>query len=187
MQILVAYFPREIYFMVAAVSTKNKYLNFFMRLMNIVATRRPQDEAVSGEGVIVSIEGNTLKGKGTKFTKVLGEKYMISMDGLKKTVVVNRVIDDELVVLENNEGEKQARLAAGEEKFNVIPKLDQKESYDTSWSLLKAGKVFGIFPEVLVSTDSRVVLTTKPGFYRSKLEWPSFTWGQLKDIKQMFR
>lgn len=145
---MVAYFPREIHFMVAAVSTKNKYLNFFMRLVNIVPTRRPQDEAVKGEGVIVQIEGNTLKGKGTQFTKTLGEKYMVSIDGLKKTVTVGRVIDDELAVLENNEGERQAKLASGEEKYAIIPKLDQKETFDSTWNLLKSGKVFGIFPEV---------------------------------------
>lgn len=143
-----AYFPREIHFMVAAVSTKNKYLNFFMRMVNIVPTRRPQDEAVKGEGVIVSIEGNTLKGKGTQFTKSLGEKYSVSMDGIKKTVTVSRVIDDELAVLENNDGDKQAKLKDGEEKYTVIPKLDQKETFDSTWNLLKSGKVFGIFPEV---------------------------------------
>lgn len=149
-QILVAYFPREIYFMVAAVSTKNKYLNFFMKLVKIVPTRRPQDEAVKGEGVLVQIEGNTLKGKGTKFTKSLGEKYMVSVDGIKKTVIVSRVIDDELAVLENNQGEKQAKLAGGEEKYSIIPKLDQTDTFDSTWNLLKEGKVFGIFPEVKI-------------------------------------
>lgn len=137
--------------MVAAVSTKNKYLNFFMRMVNIVPTRRPQDEAVKGEGVIVAIEGNTLKGKGTQFTKSLGEKYSVSLDGIKKTVMVSRVIDDELAVLENNDGEKQAKLIDGSEKYTVIPKLDQKETFDSTWNLLKYGKVFGIFPEVVSS------------------------------------
>lgn len=150
-QILVAYFPREIHFMVAAVSTKNKYLNFFMRLVNIVPTRRPQDEAVKGEGVLVQIEGNTIKGKGTQFTKTLGEKYTVSIDGIKKSVIVSRVIDDELAVLENNDGEKQAKLAGGEEKYSIIPKLDQKDTFDSTWNLLKAGKVFGIFPEVNIA------------------------------------
>lgn len=140
-----AYFPREIYFLVAAVSTKNPYLNFFLRNVNFIPTKRPQDEVYLGTGVIQSVAGNVLKGKGTIFTKNFNSKDTISINDLKAFFFVTKIIDDETAEIDNS---KQVAFEGKELAFQVIPKLDQTKVFDSSWQLLRDGKVVGIFPEV---------------------------------------
>lgn len=131
-------------------SAKNKMLNFFLSLVNFIPTRRPQDEIFKGQGTIKSVKGNIIKGTGTNFLKVLGEKYTIYSGLPKKTLVVNKVIDDETAEIENPENLDLSDL---NENFNIMPKLDQKEVFDNSWKLLKEGKVIGIFPEVILAAN----------------------------------
>lgn len=156
---LMAFFPREVFFLVAAVSTKNKWLNFFLRIVNFIPTRRPQDEIIKGQGVISSLDGTTLRGVDTDFTKSLGEKYTVTVSSLKKSFVVTRVMDNNTAIVENPENVK---IQDSREAFTILPKLDQKEVFDKAWQLLKEGKVVGIFPEG-GSHDQTGILPIKAG------------------------
>ena len=142
---MVAYFPREIYFLVAAVSTKNPYLSFFLSLVNFIPTKRPQDEAFKGTGIIQSVSGNIVKGKGTIFTKNFKAKDTISIDDPSASFFVTKIIDDQTAEIDNSKG---VEFEGKELAFKVIPKLDQSKVFDSSWQLLRDGKVVGIFPEV---------------------------------------
>jgi len=73
---LLAHTPREIHFLIASVSTKNKLLIPFLKMLNFISTPRPQDLATMGQGTIISIEDHKLTGKDTKFTQY-AEKYSI--------------------------------------------------------------------------------------------------------------
>jgi glycerol-3-phosphate O-acyltransferase/dihydroxyacetone phosphate acyltransferase len=75
--VLISEFPRELYFLVAAVSLNHKYLKYFLKFLNVIATTRPQDLAKRGTGTILSLEENIMKGEGTKFTKELEAKFSI--------------------------------------------------------------------------------------------------------------
>jgi glycerol-3-phosphate O-acyltransferase/dihydroxyacetone phosphate acyltransferase len=138
-----AYFPREINFLVAAVSTKNKWLNFFLKLVNFIPTRRPQDEIYAGTGKITSVKGSTLKGQGTNFTKTLSEKSTVIFGSPKVELFVKKVLDDETLEIDNSKG---VELEA-EVDFKVLPKVDQAKMFDNCWKLLAKGQVVGIFPE----------------------------------------
>lgn len=100
-----------------------------------------------------------MKGQGTAFKKELGEKYTVSFGEPKQKFFIKRVIDDELAQIENPEGKSFAEPV---DTFSVIPKLDQKEVFGTSWNLLKEGKVVGIFPEG-GSHDQTNILPIKAG------------------------
>lgn len=141
---LMAYFPREINFLVAAVSTKNKLLNAFLKVVNFIPTRRPQDEIIPGAGKIVSIKGNQLKAEGSNFTRVVKEKYSIIYGTPKVEITIESVIDDQTLEISN----PKDVAFEGKEDFKVMPKLDQSAMFDNCWKLLAAGKVVGIFPEV---------------------------------------
>ena len=141
-----AYFPREIYFLVAAASTKNPVLAFFLNLVNFIPTRRPQDEAVKGIGVIESIKGNIVKAKGSEFTKSLNEKDSLSISDPKCLFFVIKIIDDQTIEVDNS---KNIELEDQQLPYKIIPKLDQSKVFDNSWQLLRDGKVVGIFPEVV--------------------------------------
>lgn len=145
METLIAYFPREIHFLIAAVSTKNPYLSFFLGFINFIATRRPQDESYKGAGVVESLEGNVLRGRGTLFRKELKEKDTVSIINPQTLLVVNKIVDDETIEVENT---KNLNFQGKKLQFEVLPKLDQSKVFDNSWRLLKEGKVVGIFPEV---------------------------------------
>jgi hypothetical protein len=175
---LVAYFPREINFLVAAVvsslhcqSTKNKFLNVFLKALNFIPTRRPQDEAKKGVGSIVSLDKEHLKAVGTKFAKTVGEKYTISLNNPKCNLLVKRVIDDENLLVDNID----LSLTNGNEDYTITPKLDQKDVFDSSWKLLGANQVVGIFPEVC-RDNIREGRMTRRRSSRSRQGLPSFTW-----------
>lgn len=116
-----------------------------MRMTNFIPTRRPQDEAVKGVGIITSVQGNVLKAQGSNFSKTVGDKFQIWLNKSKKTVTVVRAIDNETVQIDNPEG---VALENAQEDYSIIPKLDQKEVYDSSMTILRDGRVVGIFPEV---------------------------------------
>jgi hypothetical protein len=78
---------------------------------------------------------------------------------------VKRVIDDENLLVDNEE----LSLVDGNEDYTITPKLDQKDVFDSTWKLLGANQVVGIFPEVN-SPSIREVLTTRPRSFRSKQE-----------------
>lgn len=143
MKSLMAYFPREINFLVAAVSTKNKWLNFFLKLVNFIPTRRPQDEIYAGTGKIISVKGDILIGKGTSFTKTLGEKSTVIFGSPKVELFVKKVLDDETLEIDNS---KSIDLEA-EVDYKVLPKVDQAKMFDNCWKKLAQGEVVGIFPE----------------------------------------
>ena len=82
---LIAHTPREINFLIAAVSTKNKLLKGFLMLLNFIPTPRPQDLASIGQGTITSIEDQTLTGVGTKFTEYK-EKYSLFLTNVRSGV-----------------------------------------------------------------------------------------------------
>lgn len=153
-----AYFPREINFLIAAVSTKNNMLKYLLKLVNFIPTRRPQDEAYQGSGKIVSVKGNTLKARDSFFTTNLGEKCTVVCGSPKSEFFVKKVIDDETLEIDNPKGidiEKEL-------DFKVIPKLDQSAMFDNCWKLLAEGKVVGIFPEVRVSSQGRIARSARP-------------------------
>jgi glycerol-3-phosphate O-acyltransferase/dihydroxyacetone phosphate acyltransferase len=155
----VAYFPREIYFLVAAASTKNVLLSFFLKLINFIPTRRPQDEAVKGTGVLESLKGNILKGKDTLFTKDVKEKETISISEPRSSFFVIKVIDDQTLQIDNS---KNVELDDQMLPYKVVPKLDQSKVFDNSWQLLRDGKVVGIFPEVGKSKLGRLSRSDQP-------------------------
>lgn len=140
---LMAYFPREINFLVAAVSTKNKWLNFFLKLVNFIPTRRPQDEIFPGTGSVVSLKGDILKAKGASFTKSLTEKATVIYGSPKVELFVRKVIDDDTLEVDNS----KCLEFEGEINFRILPKVDQSKMFDNCWKLLADGKVVGIFPE----------------------------------------
>lgn len=132
----------------AAVSTKNPYLAFFLKLVNFIPTRRPQDEAFQGAGVVVSVKGNVLKGKGTLFTQTFKEKDNIAINDPKSSFFITKVVDDQTLEIDNS---KNVEFECKELNYEVIPKMDQSKVFDHSWQLLRDGKVVGIFPEVTQS------------------------------------
>ena len=113
----------------------------------------------------MSLEKEHLKAVGSKFSKTVGEKFTISLSNPKCNLFVKRVIDDENLLVDNEE----LSLVNGNEDYTITPKLDQKDVFDSTWKLLGANQVVGIFPEVN-SPSIREVLTTRPRSFRSKQE-----------------
>ena len=153
-------------------SMKNKVIGAFAKLMNLIPTRRPQDEAVNGVGKIVSVVGETLKGKGTEFTKSVGEKFTISITSPKAHYLVKKVIDDETLEVINKENLPEAEDI--DQTFKITPKLDQADLFNNCNVLLADKKVVGIFPEVS-SSNERAGLTIEHSFFQSKPESPIST------------
>ena len=138
-----AYFPREINFLVAAVSTKNKYLNFFLKLVNFIPTRRPQDEIYQATGQVLSVKGSILKATGANFTKNLTEKATVIYGSPKVELFVKKIVDDDTIEVDN----PKAIEFSGSIGFRILPKVDHSKMYDNCWKLLAEGQVVGIFPE----------------------------------------
>lgn len=55
-----------------------------------------------------------------------------------------KVLDDERLEIANQE---EIQFDKFNEKYEVVPKLDQREVFDKGWSILGEGKCMGIFPE----------------------------------------
>lgn len=127
----------------AAVSTKNKFLNFFLKLVNFIPTRRPQDEIYEGTGKIVSLQGNVLKGEDAKFDETLTEKATVIFGSPKVELFVKKIIDSNTLEVDNS---KDASLSEPT-KFRICPKVDHAKMFDNCWKLLAKGEVVGIFPE----------------------------------------
>lgn len=118
-------------------------LNFFLKLVNFIPTRRPQDEIYPGTGQVVSVKGSVLKGKGTSFHKTLTEKSTVIYGSPKVELFVKSIVDDETLEVDNSKGVE----FEGAIDYRVLPKVDQAKMFDNCWKLLAQGQVVGIFPE----------------------------------------
>lgn len=140
-------------------------LGFFLKLINFIPTKRPQDYSVQGEGVIVSLKGKILKAKNSKFLP-LKEKDSISIASPKALLFVSKVIDAETIEVENPKG---IEFEGKEESYKITPKIDHSKMFENCYKLLAENKVVGIFPEVS-GHNCRAVRMIKPRCCRSKQE-----------------
>ena len=105
-----------------------------------IPVERPQDVAVKGKGVIVSVEGKEIHGEGTEFTKI---KPKSTLGIGKQEFFVKEIINDTLIIT----GTTDYEPVEGNCPYKVIPKLEYHELYHYVWEALNNNKCIGIFPE----------------------------------------
>ena len=152
--LLVSIFPRELYFLMAAVSMDHKYLKHILRFTNIITTVRPQDVSYTGEGHVVSLEGDILKGKDTKWKNNKDPKHNLStgdhikLKDMGKTFYISQVIDDTTLEVTNTDNIRFTKEQNILHTYTILPKIDQSQVYSQGYQVLKDNGVFAIFPEV---------------------------------------
>jgi glycerol-3-phosphate O-acyltransferase/dihydroxyacetone phosphate acyltransferase len=145
---LLTHNKREIGFIIAAKSLTKFMVGFFAKLMKSIPVRRPQDEARSGKGTIVSVDKVDdkliLTGKGTSFTTDVKPNESINIKDLgdSSPVIISVLSDTQLVVKFNFD-----KPIKSEHAFKIFPNLNQEDLYNTVWDTLDHNGCIGIFPE----------------------------------------
>eukprot|EP01059_Diplonema_ambulator_P001716 TRINITY_DN11448_c0_g2_i1.p1 TRINITY_DN11448_c0_g2~~TRINITY_DN11448_c0_g2_i1.p1 ORF type:complete len:628 (+),score=133.13 TRINITY_DN11448_c0_g2_i1:997-2880(+) len=160
--------PRRVSFIMAAKSMKKAVVGAFGSLLDAIPVRRPQDEARSCQGDIISIKSGIVKGRRTKFTTdiKIGELLHIKVDGREPLVIKVVEIKDDC----------EARYDSKEEycfegtsiSFKAHPRIDQHEMFEAVFHKLAKGGCIGIFPEG-GSHDQTALLPMKDGVARFAL------------------
>lgn len=62
--------PRIISFVSAAKSMRRPIIGHVIRMVHAIPLERAQDVAVKGKGSVIALEGEVVRGQGTKFTEI---------------------------------------------------------------------------------------------------------------------
>lgn len=152
---------RPVNFIIAASSTKNGFLKYFLKLINFIPTERPIDHKRSGNGFIISIIKNDLIGEGTKFLTDVKVGETIKPENSRDDYIINQIISDTQLSVTSDNEHADPNLKE-KVKFSIFPKIDQKKVFANVSNALAQDKVVGIFPEG-GSHDQTKLLPLKAG------------------------
>eukprot|EP00357_Protocruzia_adherens_P033072 CAMPEP_0115003976 /NCGR_PEP_ID=MMETSP0216-20121206/18932_1 /TAXON_ID=223996 /ORGANISM="Protocruzia adherens, Strain Boccale" /LENGTH=595 /DNA_ID=CAMNT_0002369885 /DNA_START=54 /DNA_END=1841 /DNA_ORIENTATION=- len=136
-----AYCQRESSLLVAEKSMHRRVIGDFAKLMNSIPVARPQDKVFNGKGTLKSSGDTLVTGTDTEFTKTLKPGDVLKLGAIGDYVVKEIVSDTELHLKEVPAG------VFDNQKYKVLPKIDQAEIYSKVWERLNQGGCIGIFPE----------------------------------------
>mmetsp|Transcript_56832 Transcript_56832/g.124670 ORF Transcript_56832/g.124670 Transcript_56832/m.124670 type:complete len:650 (-) Transcript_56832:197-2146(-) len=145
----------DIGFIVAAVTTRRKFVGALARLIRGIPVERPQDLAKPLQGTI-SVQGAKVTGKGTKFTATCGARGQLFVKG-SPTLQIEKVVDD--TTLELRRG---ADNPINDVSCKHAPHIPQENFFTEVFNRLRNGKAVAVFPEG-GSHDNTSLLALKPG------------------------
>ena len=156
---------RPVQFLIAASSTRRRFIGTLARTMNSIPVERPQDIAQDGVGTVV-IADMSVTGSGTQFTKQVKPKDQLKVKGQLYKVL--SVEDDlHLTLKHHSDSESGSETEAltttvAAAAFKILPHIDHHALYAAVFDRLKRGEVVGIFPEG-GSHDNSALLPFKAG------------------------
>ena len=167
---LVLALNRPVSFIVAASSTKNPFLKWFLKLAKIIPTVRPIDHRKKGKGKIVDINDSVISGSGTTFTTEFKVGDFIRIYQIKYEFVVAEIIDDAHIKVKipseledpKNDHDKNWKKRLYHREYDCMPKLDQSVVHKSAVDTLLKNEAIGIFPEG-GSHDQTQLLPLKAG------------------------
>ena len=167
---LYAHCPREPSFIIAKKSMGRRVVGDVANFMNCIPVRRPQDEAKSASGLIYQITTTKVYGNSqSKFSTELkeGELLMIKPNKDSAATFIVKVItissDTELTIKEVDNPPTEQNMT-----YKILPRIDQKEMWESVYERLGSGGSIGIFPEG-GSHDQTSMLHMKDGIARFAL------------------
>jgi glycerol-3-phosphate O-acyltransferase/dihydroxyacetone phosphate acyltransferase len=161
----------DIGYIAAAKSMRKRFIGDLAKIMNAIPVERPQDLAKAGVGVLVSIDGDIISGRGTKFsTAIVGDPprrlqkkdtIIVTTGPLKGTsVLVEEIFSDERIRLRERPSTDLTMF--GDAEYKIQPHVDQNKMFEEVIDRLGNGGAVGIFPEG-GSHDRTQLLELKPG------------------------
>lgn len=150
---------REISFMIAQKSWDRPLVGFLARAFHCIPVARPQDTALTGDGVVLTDGTDLVRGIGSHFDQQLTPGAILEVKGFEKGFKVKEVISSTELRLETP---AEPSSSSDGHKYKVLPKVDQSAMYNAVYSGLKQGKCLGIFPEG-GSHDRTYLLPLKAG------------------------
>lgn len=154
--ILVYAIQRDINFIMAAISAKNKFLQLFLKFANVILTERPRDHMYKGRGVIIKIDGELIEGEDTEFDKLKPGDVIKSRKNVEYTVVAPlspKVVKIHPVPLPDSSFPIE---------YDIMPKMPQEQMFAQVFEKLGNDQVVAIFPEG-GSHDQTELLPLKAG------------------------
>ena len=143
--ILLCMIDRPISFIAAAISMKRLVIGYFASLMRAIPVRRPQDEAVLGDGMICTKAGDAahIVGQGTAFLTqaTVGQSIMVGTVGGR----IVKIESDTELRLSAPFGTVIAASAPA--RYKIAPVMDNSTMFDAVFDRLNEGATVGIFPE----------------------------------------
>ncbi|KAI8880013.1 hypothetical protein K501DRAFT_192277 [Backusella circina FSU 941] len=145
---------REVSFLCAEKSIHEPGVGLFLRMFRPIRVNRPQDNAVSGEGRLKSMDSCQITGINTKFTKQLNTNDYISFPkGYGEFKVVNIISDTECIVDLDTESSDPKKLSTlfkdsnSRVAYRCMPHIEQEAVYKKVHAELNQNGAIGIFPE----------------------------------------
>lgn len=167
---LILAIDRPINFVIAASSTQNAFLKYFLKLAKIIPTVRPIDHRKKCAGLILSHESSVLIGHETVFKESFKPGDSVRINGIKYEFAVIEVIDNTHVKVKipnelespTNEIDSKWTTFIINKSFDCLPKVDQGVVHKKTIETLERNEVVGIFPEG-GSHDQTQLLPLKAG------------------------
>lgn len=156
--ILVYAVKREINFIMAAISAKNRYLKVFLKFVNVILTERPMDHMFRGKGVISKIDGELLQGQETDFNNQLKPGDIIKIKSNKIEYTVMDVLSPTIIKIHSQNIDENNLPAI----YDILPKMPQDKMFNQVFERLEKNEAVAIFPEG-GSHDQTELLPLKAG------------------------
>ncbi|KAJ1956254.1 Glycerol-3-phosphate/dihydroxyacetone phosphate acyltransferase, partial [Dipsacomyces acuminosporus] len=152
--ILLMHAVRRVYFLVAAVSMRRKFIGFYGRCLRGIPVERQQDLARLGSGKIKLedryAEPTLITGVGSKFTQEVKPGYKIVLPkNSSQAKVVEVISDTQLRIAKEMKDLSVLELLTHPEGtvYKVVPHIDQDQMYKAVYDRFNKGDCVGIFPE----------------------------------------
>ncbi|KAH9257039.1 hypothetical protein BASA81_004860 [Batrachochytrium salamandrivorans] len=159
---------RPVSFLVAEKSMKLGLVGLGARLTSAIPVVRAQDLARNSKhGLLLAYCHTTRVLTGSKecaFPLQCEVGELISIRGFQPAQIVEFIAQSQIrvKVLETEEGNMEFVFPSGGMRFKFIPKVEQREMFDTVFAALDVGRCIGIFPEG-GSSDRTDLLPLKVG------------------------
>ncbi|KAJ9456842.1 Glycerol-3-phosphate O-acyltransferase 1 [Diplonema papillatum] len=190
---LFTYCPRMPSFLIAEASMSRPVVGHVARFLNAIPVKRHQDTAVKGTGCLTDVERTCVRGVHTRFKEKAAAGGLIRIDvsppaddilprphtSLRTYTCVTKILevvsDTELKLRDlGDEAMREIEKRRGpsgqieESSYMLMPKIEQKEMWQSVYDTLSRGGSIGIFPEG-GSHDKTKMIGMKDGVARFAL------------------
>jgi glycerol-3-phosphate O-acyltransferase/dihydroxyacetone phosphate acyltransferase len=117
--------------------------------LKVIPVARPEDSKKKGSGKVRFESSTHVKGNGTKFIEEVNALFKSGISGIvvkSKTFIVDKIIDNETLLLKENKEESGAVLD-GELDYFFLPKIDNSTLFKEAYRRLEDDGCICIFPE----------------------------------------
>jgi glycerol-3-phosphate O-acyltransferase/dihydroxyacetone phosphate acyltransferase len=132
----------------AASSYSKPVIGQVAKSLKVIPVTRAEDHKKKGTGTVRLNSSTEIKGTNTKFLEEISTLFKTGISGLvlkNRTVIVDKVIDNETIIIKENKEETEGLI--GDMEYFFLPKIDNSTLFKSVYERLAEDGCICIFPE----------------------------------------